>query len=153
MSSHTESFGALLRGHRVAAGLTQEALAARAGLSSRGIAEGKTRLALRTAARAKSEYPNGVCVAELAALTQADLIGHTVGFSLGISQEQHRSVSVSLVDALRSKRMLLVLDNCEHLVQACAELVHTLLRRGCASLPPAGSRSGSRVRRSGPCHP
>jgi transcriptional regulator with XRE-family HTH domain len=39
MSSHTESFGALLRGHRVAAGLTQEALAARAGLSSRGIAD------------------------------------------------------------------------------------------------------------------
>ena len=224
MSSQRESFGALLRGHRLAAGLTQEALAARAGLSSRGIADlergvrrapyrhtvvqlaealeldsaqrdalflasqqarrvvsrpmqtepatlagweepltdfvgrqreisdiqrllattrlltligpggvGKTRLALRTAARAKAEYPNGVHVAELAATTHADLVGHAVAFRLGITQEQHRSVSDSLVDALRLKTMLLVLDNCEHLVQACAELVHTLLR-GCPGL-------------------
>ena len=213
----THSFGELLRRHRTAAGLTQEALAERAGLSSRGIADlergvrrapyrgtvarlvealdldaaqrealvaasrrglhkeeravvqipepltslvgrerdiaaigelvdharlltlvgpggiGKTRLALELAAREARRYSDGVGLVELAALTDPTLVPHAATSALGLQDIGSREPTEALVEHLRRRNMLLILDNCEHLVQACAELVDRLVR-SCTAL-------------------
>ncbi|MGN6756314.1 MAG: ATP-binding protein, partial [Thermomicrobiales bacterium] len=89
---------------------------------------GKTRLALRLASEAVHRYPDGVCLVELAALAQPDLIDRAVASALGIAEVPGQPLVATLAEALRPKRLLLVLDNCEHLAQACAELAHVLLR-------------------------
>jgi predicted ATPase/DNA-binding SARP family transcriptional activator len=88
---------------------------------------GKTRLALTTAAGLLAAYPDGVWLVELAALTDAALAPHAVAAALGVREEGQRPLIATLVEALRPKRLLLVLDNCEHLIAACAELAQTLL--------------------------
>jgi transcriptional regulator with XRE-family HTH domain len=209
-------FGALLRRHRLAAGLTQEALAERAGLSARGVQDlerglkraprpdtlrllagalelapearaalaaaarlgaagrgggrhnlpapltsfvgrerelaavhrllggeppgprlvtltgpggvGKTRLALQAAAEVRDAYPDGVWLVELAALADPDLVPQAVAAAAGVREDPGRPLLATLTAALRAKRLLLVLDNCEHLVDACARLADALLR-------------------------
>jgi non-specific serine/threonine protein kinase len=211
------TFGELLRHYRVAARLTQEALAERAGLSTRGIADlergarlvphpdtlrrltgalnleeldhatlaaagrrpalplaaepprlpgqltsfigredelggvrrllgtvrlltltgfggiGKTRLALAVAHAVADAYPDGVVFVELASVADEDLLPHTVASILGVRELPQVPVIRTLAAALREKRLLLVLDNCEHLVVGCAALADTLLR-GCPQL-------------------
>src|SRR5262245_24278742 len=218
------AFGALLRGHRRAAGLTQEGLAERAGLSRRGVQHleagdarpypatlealaaalalgpedrarlraaarpaasppgapgtavrrtgrkgagasnlplqvtsfvgrerelttlkelvaahrlvtltgaggvGKTRLALEAAGALRPAYPDGVWLVELAALADPALVAQTVAAATGVREQPGRPLAASLADALRAKQLLLVLDNCEHLVDACAALAEALLR-------------------------
>ena len=89
---------------------------------------GKTRLALEAAARA-SEGEDAVPVAwvELAPLSAAELVPRQIAAALGI-QEGSRPAVDALRELLRERRLLLVLDNCEHLVDACARLVELLLR-------------------------
>ncbi len=87
---------------------------------------GKTRLALRAARQAAAGYPDGVWLVELAALADPALVAKTLAVTLGVRQEQDPPIE-ALRRRLRTARMLIVLDNCEHLVQACAELVHALL--------------------------
>jgi non-specific serine/threonine protein kinase len=89
---------------------------------------GKTRLALHCAREVIDEYPDGVWLVEMASVADPLLVPKAVADALAVSEQVGRSVRDSLVDRLRAKRILLVLDNCEHLVQACAELVDTLLR-------------------------
>jgi predicted ATPase/DNA-binding CsgD family transcriptional regulator len=88
---------------------------------------GKTRLALRLAADLAPEYADGAWLAELADLTDPGLVARRVAATLGIREEPSRSLTETLCDALRSRKLLLVLDTCEHLVEACAPLVQQLL--------------------------
>jgi predicted ATPase/DNA-binding CsgD family transcriptional regulator len=89
---------------------------------------GKTRLALQVAAAVLDRYPDGVWLAELSSITDPALVPRTVAAALHIPEQPGHHVSESLADGLRSKSTLLVLDNCEHLLSACAELVDSLLR-------------------------
>ena len=94
---------------------------------------GKSRLSLQVAAEALEGYPNGVWLVELAPLADPILAPRTVASALGIPESPGRDIRDSLVAFLRPKRLLLILDNCEHLLDACANLVSTLLH-ACPSL-------------------
>ncbi|MGH3409131.1 MAG: ATP-binding protein, partial [Streptosporangiaceae bacterium] len=107
---------------------------------------GKTRLALRLAAELAADFPDGTWLAELADLRDPELVPRRVAATLGILEEPDRSLTETLNDALRSRRLLLVLDTCEHLVDACAALVQQLLA-GCRWVRVvATSREPLRVR-------
>jgi predicted ATPase/class 3 adenylate cyclase len=90
---------------------------------------GKTRLALQVAADVLEEYPEGVWLVELAALPDPALVPQDVAAAVRVREEPNRSLVDTLSNALRRRRMLLVLDNCEHLLEACAPLALTLLRQ------------------------
>jgi predicted ATPase len=89
---------------------------------------GKTRLALRVAADVLPEYPDGVWFVELASVTDPDMVTQSAAEALSIREQPKRSLLETLADHLRSKRLLLVLDNCEHLLDACARLAGALLK-------------------------
>jgi non-specific serine/threonine protein kinase len=88
---------------------------------------GKTRLALRVAAEVSDLFPDGVFLIELAPVLDAGLVPQTVAAVLRIPEHPAQPMT-TLVTALRTQQALLVLDNCEHLVAACAEFAETLLR-------------------------
>jgi predicted ATPase/class 3 adenylate cyclase len=94
---------------------------------------GKTRLSLEVAAEVLNDYEHGVWLVELAALSEPALVLQAVASALGVRETPGRPLVSTLEDYLRYKHVLLVLDNCEHLVAACAELVEHLLRT-CPSL-------------------
>jgi non-specific serine/threonine protein kinase len=89
---------------------------------------GKTRLALEVAAGLLSSYDDGVWFIELASLSDEALVPQTVATALGLREERKRSVSETLEGYLKQRRVLLILDNCEHVVGACARLTEGLLR-------------------------
>ncbi|MCG3751984.1 LuxR C-terminal-related transcriptional regulator [Amycolatopsis sp. Poz14] len=89
---------------------------------------GKTRLATTVAADVRRAFPDGTCLVELASLKDPALLPHTVADALGISEQSTRSAAEVVCGHLRERRMLLVLDNCEHLVDAAAELTDQVLR-------------------------
>ncbi len=89
---------------------------------------GKTRLALQVAAEALEEFPDGVWLVELAALSDPNLVPKAVASALGVPEQPSRMLTETLADALRGKSVLIILDNCEHLVAACAHLTTALLR-------------------------
>jgi predicted ATPase len=89
---------------------------------------GKTRLALQAAADALEAYPDGVWLVELAPLADPALVPQAVAAALGVREEPGRPLAATLTDALTPKRLLLVLDNCEHVLEACARLADALLR-------------------------
>ena len=93
---------------------------------------GKTRLALELAAGASDDF-DGVHVVLLADVLEPALLGHTVNTALGIRERSARWQLVTVAAALVDRRVLLVLDNCEHLVEDVASLVDDLLR-ACAGL-------------------
>ena len=88
---------------------------------------GKTRLALEVARDLIGAYPDGVWLAELASLSQGEFVPQAVAEAVGVQGQPGRPITDTLVDALRSKKMLLILDNCEHLVDAVVDLVASLL--------------------------
>ena len=88
---------------------------------------GKTRLALEVARNLLGSYPDGVWVAELAGLSEGALVPQAVAGALGVQEQPGHPLTDTLAEASRDKEMLLVVDNCEHLVEAAAELVDTLL--------------------------
>ncbi len=88
---------------------------------------GKTRLALRILSGAADEFPDGTWLVELADLRQPDLVTSRVAAWIGVSEEAGRPLLDTLADALRPRRLLLALDNCEHLIEACAQLSRRLL--------------------------
>ncbi|MDQ1652673.1 MAG: hypothetical protein QOI35_1873, partial [Cryptosporangiaceae bacterium] len=89
---------------------------------------GKTRLAQRVSAEARRAFPDGVWLVELAELRDPDLLTVTVAETLGIREESIRWGPGSLATFLAGKQILLVLDNCEQIIEAVAELAETLLR-------------------------
>ena len=89
---------------------------------------GKTRLALETAADLVGAYQDGVWLVDLAPLSEPGLLVQEVAGVLEVQERPGEPLLDTLVDALRSSQMLLVLDNCEHLVDSVARLVGDLLR-------------------------
>ena len=89
---------------------------------------GKTRLALEAAADWRERFPQGAWLVELAALTDPQLVIGRTAHTLAIRQEAGTPLLQTLADALRHRQLLIVLDNCEHLLHTCAELVDALLQ-------------------------
>jgi predicted ATPase/class 3 adenylate cyclase len=89
---------------------------------------GKTRLALQVAADRLDEHPDGVWWVELASLTEPGLVPQAVADALRLREEPGRPLMATLTDHLKPRSLLLALDNCEHLIQACAQLADGLLR-------------------------
>ncbi|GAA2264624.1 LuxR C-terminal-related transcriptional regulator [Streptomyces atrovirens] len=89
---------------------------------------GKSRIALRVASDLAAEYPEGVCLAELSGLHQGDLLPQSLADLLGIRDLGTGDPLDAVVAHLRGRRMLLVLDTCEHLVDSCALFADLVLR-------------------------
>lgn len=94
---------------------------------------GKTRLALRAAVDVLDEYPDGVWLVELAPLTDPTLLPSAIATTLKVRDQPERPSERVLVDYLEQKRLLIVLDNCEHLITAAARITDELLH-ACPSL-------------------
>jgi DNA-binding SARP family transcriptional activator len=88
---------------------------------------GKTRLAVEAARRLAGAYPDGVWLAELAPLSEAGLVPQAVARALGVREQPGRPLLGTLLQELRDKELLLVMDNCEHLIQASSSLAEGLL--------------------------
>jgi predicted ATPase/DNA-binding SARP family transcriptional activator len=89
---------------------------------------GKTRLALEAASSVLAKFPDGVLFVELAGLTRPELVPDAVAALLpAVHERSERPVVDVLVDHLRPRSLLLLLDNCEHLLEACSELAERLL--------------------------
>src|SRR5215216_855287 len=88
---------------------------------------GKTRLALEVARELVGAYTDGAWLVELAPLSEGTLVAQAVATVLGVQEQPERPLTDTLVDFLRSKQALLVLDNCEHLVDTVARLADILL--------------------------
>jgi predicted ATPase/DNA-binding CsgD family transcriptional regulator len=89
---------------------------------------GKTRLAVQAAAGLLDEWGDGVWMAEFAALDDPDLVAPTVAAVVGVMEAPDRLVLDTLVEALRTRELLLILDNCEHVLEACRSLAHAIAR-------------------------
>ncbi len=89
---------------------------------------GKTRLALRVAARQRRSFSDGTWLVELSGLRDPELVAQSVAETLGLSDQSARDRVDLLADHLADKQLLLILDTCEHLIDACAMLVEALLR-------------------------
>jgi predicted ATPase len=88
---------------------------------------GKTRLALRVATEVNHHYTDGVHWVELARLSDPALVPQTIAKVLHMVEQPGRPAMDGLLDALHDKQLLLVLDNCEHVLGACTQLVEALL--------------------------
>jgi predicted ATPase len=88
---------------------------------------GKTRVALVAAAQAAGNYPDGVWIVEQSGLRDPLLLPNTVASVLGLPEQDARSALDALLEYLRDKRLLLILDTCEHLLDACADLIQAIL--------------------------
>jgi predicted ATPase/DNA-binding SARP family transcriptional activator len=88
---------------------------------------GKTRLSLQVAAEFLNAFADGVWFIELAPLSDPVLVPVTIASVLGVREESGRPLIATLLDWLRPKQLLLILDNCEHLIEACARLADVVL--------------------------
>src|SRR5207249_987588 len=88
---------------------------------------GKTSLALDVARGLVSEFPDGIWLVELAPLSDPALVPQAAASALTVPEVAGRALLDGLLDFLRPRALLLVLDNCEHLVDPCAQLVEALL--------------------------
>jgi hypothetical protein len=91
---------------------------------------GKTRLACELAARHLHSYPDGVPLVDLAPVTSPDAVAVAVAAALGVGGASERPTAAVLAEYLAGRRAMLVIDNCEHVAEAVAELLGTLLRVG-----------------------
>ncbi len=89
---------------------------------------GKTRLALEIGHELHPEFTDGAWMVELAALTEPELVPQAVATVLDVREQAGHPLAETLVEALQTRHLLLLLDNCEHLMQPCAQLVHDLLK-------------------------
>jgi len=89
---------------------------------------GKSRLALQVAMDLQKGFPDGVWVVELAALSESGLVPQAIASALDIPEQLGRPLIETLANALHPKSLLLLLDNCEHLLPACVHLADALLR-------------------------
>jgi len=94
---------------------------------------GKTRLALELATRVARGFPGGVHLVELGPLSRAEFVVREVASAIGVSEQPGTPLVDTLVTSLQDEQTLLILDSCEHLIEACGTLVIQLLRR-CAGL-------------------
>jgi predicted ATPase/class 3 adenylate cyclase len=103
---------------------------------------GKTRLALEVASRLADDFPDGVWVFELAAVTDPAAVPDAVAAVLGVTQQPGKSVSESLAAAFEGRVRLLVFDNCEHLLDAAADLIEAIVAHSATARIVATSREG-----------
>jgi predicted ATPase/DNA-binding CsgD family transcriptional regulator len=106
---------------------------------------GKTRLLLRLITVLAPDFPDGTYFVGLGDLRQPDLVAARVAAAIGVSEEPGVPLLDTLADALRSRTLLLALDNCEHLIDACASLCQRLLASSPGLLVVATSREALRV--------
>lgn len=90
---------------------------------------GKTRLSIKVGEQLLENYQDGVWLVELAPILDPLLVPRTTAIAIGLRDEPKQSVVDMLSDYLREKQVLLILDNCEHLLDSCAQLADTLLKR------------------------
>ena len=110
---------------------------------------GKTRLAGEVASRVAARFADGVWLAELAAVRDPARVAAAVAVALGVREQAGVPAAEAVARVLARRQLLLVLDNCEHVIGAAAALCEGLGRRvmTCGCWRPAGSRCGSRERR------
>jgi predicted ATPase/class 3 adenylate cyclase len=101
---------------------------------------GKTRLSLQVAADVLDEYPDGVWLVELAHVSDGRLLPQVVAFVLGVRDRPGRPMVETLAQHVADRKLLIILDNCEHMLQACAELA----RRGLQAAPKLKILASSR---------
>ena len=106
---------------------------------------GKTRLAVQVAAGMTGEFPDGVWLVELAPVGDPAALPDAVATALGITPHAGRPVVDSIVEALAGRQLLVVLDNCEHVLDAAADLVEAVLARTASVKVLATSREGLRI--------
>jgi predicted ATPase len=90
---------------------------------------GKTRLAIEAGNRLLANYPDGVWLAELAPLSDAQLVTTVVAEALGVSLADPAAAIEAVASALKHKHLLLIIDNCEHVISEVAQVVEALMRR------------------------
>src|SRR3954470_5001503 len=103
---------------------------------------GKTRLAVEAAAQLSDEFPDGVWFFELAAVTDPAAVPDAVASALGITQQPDKTLAESVAAGLESRTRLLVFDNCEHVLDAAADLVDAVLGQSTTVKVLATSREG-----------
>jgi predicted ATPase/class 3 adenylate cyclase len=103
---------------------------------------GKTRLALQVAAEVVPEFPDGAWLCELAAVADPDAVWETLAASLGVQRNPVRPVNATVLEYLQSKNLLIVLDNCEHLLDSVARVVDRIARQCPGVSVLATSREG-----------
>ena len=91
---------------------------------------GKTRLSLRVATEALEFFPDGAWLVEFAPVSDPQLVAQTVATTLSLPESPGRPLESTLIDYLRRRKLLLIFDNCEHLIDECAR-VADLIHRGC----------------------
>lgn len=102
---------------------------------------GKTRLAIQLASTVSSTFADGVWLVDLAPLREPALVPQLVGQALGLRPPSLQPLLELLLDFVRSKQLLLILDNCEHLLTACVQLAQTLLPQAATLRILAASRA------------
>jgi predicted ATPase len=119
-TSFVDRRGEQAKGHELLAGARLVTLTGPGGV-------GKTRLAARIAARVERTFPDGVRCVQLAGLDDPALVPVAAADALGLHDHSSQPPLDALVEQVRDRRLLLVLDNCEYLLQACADLSAALL--------------------------
>ncbi|HEV2909428.1 MAG TPA: adenylate/guanylate cyclase domain-containing protein [Candidatus Eremiobacteraceae bacterium] len=89
---------------------------------------GKTRLALQVGAEVLDQYPDGVWLADFAPITDPELVSSIIAKELGMTQVEGRRVDESIIQWLKRKKLLLILDNCEHVLETVAAIANSILR-------------------------
>lgn len=90
---------------------------------------GKTRLSLQVGADIIDEFSSGVMLVELAPVSDPDLVALTIARTLGINELPNQDTETVIVDYLKNREMLIILDNCEHLIDTCAKITEKLLQK------------------------
>lgn len=106
---------------------------------------GKTRLALEAGARMAHEFPGGAWIVELAPVTDPATVPEAVAAVFGITQQPGMNVAESVTSALEGRSRLLVFDNCEHVLDAAADMIERILDRAATTKIVATSREGMRL--------
>ncbi|MFN0027204.1 MAG: ATP-binding protein [Acidimicrobiales bacterium] len=106
---------------------------------------GKTRLAVQVAAELAGDFPDGVWLVELAPIGDPAAVPSAVATVLGVTAQAGSTITESIANVLSGRRLLIVLDNCEHVLDAAAALVETILARAATLTVVATSREGLRV--------
>ncbi len=106
---------------------------------------GKTRLAMQCAASVGSGFPDGVWVVELAAVRDSSSVPDLVASTLNITARPGSTVTESIADTIRGQRLLIVLDNCEHVLAAAGDLAEVMARAGGSVRVLATSREAMQI--------
>ena len=106
---------------------------------------GKSRLALQAASDLLHDYADGAWLVELASLSEPERVPSAVASGLAIPEDPHQPPAEALAEQLRSRNLLLVVDNCEHLLAPCADLLAGLISAALGLRVLATSREGLRV--------